>query len=621
MFKKSLAALAFAALLHFPLLAQNNATPTYRFSIDLGQVKDDKLQVTLITPDIKEDEVLYQMPKMVPGTYAVYDFGKFVSEFNAFDKKGKKLNVERLDQNTWKIKKANKLARLTYLVDDTWDTPKKEDIVFEPAATDIEAGKVFLINTHGFFGYFANRTKEPYQITVNKPEEFYGATPLRATSSTPTSDTYLLQNYNDLVDAPMLYSRPDTALLKVGNADVLVATYAAGGGARSKNLAQSIKPILEAQRVYLGGTLPVDKYAFLVYIDNKPNRTGSYGALEHSYSSVYYFPEMPPAMLAEQVRNISAHEFFHIVTPLNIHSEEIGNFDFSNPKMSKHLWLYEGVTEYFAHHVQVNQRLIELPEFLTETRNKIIASKQQYNDALAFTELSLGALDKHEKEYGNVYQKGALIGLALDIRLRELSGGKYGLINLMKDLSQTYGKDKSFKDEELFDKITALTYPEVRDFFRRYVEGTEALPYTELFKKVGITYQPTGTQKRISLGKPTLGYDQASGHLMVASVENLNAFGKQMGYKAGDQLWQINGEDLNLRNATDLINKHVTNASEGSPLAITVGRKDANGTVQPVVLKAPLTATDETVSHLLTADPKATLEQVALRQAWLYSVL
>ncbi|MGV3697217.1 EF-Tu C-terminal domain-related protein, partial [Flavobacterium sp.] len=46
------------------------------------------------------------------------------------------------------------------------------------------------------------------------------------------------------------------------------------------------------------------------------------------------------------------------------------------------------------------------------------------------------------------------------------------------------------KDEELFDKITALTYPEIRDFFKRYVEGNEPLPYDQLFSKVGITYKP-----------------------------------------------------------------------------------------------------------------------------------
>ena len=48
----------------------------------------------------------------------------------------------------------------------------------------------------------------------------------------------------------------------------------------------------------------------------------------------------------------AAHEFFHIVTPLSIHSEEIQYFDFNQPKMSEHLWLYEGSTEYHAHMVQ-----------------------------------------------------------------------------------------------------------------------------------------------------------------------------------------------------------------------------------------------------------------------------
>ncbi|QHL87039.1 peptidase M61 [Nibribacter ruber] len=621
MVRSFIAALGLAVLVQLPALAQNPKNPTYRFSIDLKQVSNDKLPVTLLVDDLDQHEVLYKLPKMVPGTYAVYDFGKFISDFKALDKKGRKLPVEKVDVNTWRIKDAKKLTKITYLVDDTWDTPKREDIVFEPAATDIEAGKVFLINTHGFFGYFEGMTKEPYQVVVNKPQDFYGATPLRASATTPTADTYLLHNYNDLVDAPMLYSKPDTAMLKVGNADVLIATYAGGGGQRSKNLASNIKTILDAQRIYLGGTLPVDKYAFLIYIDNKQNRTGAYGALEHSYSSMYYFPEMPPAMLAEQVRSISAHEFFHIVTPLNIHSEEIGNFNFSQPKMSKHLWLYEGVTEYFAHHVQVNQKLIEVDAFMEEMRSKIIASKEEYNDSLPFTELSLGALDKYEKQYGNVYQKGALIGMALDIRLRELSGGKYGVRNLMKDLSQTYGKDKSFKDEELFDKITALTFPEIRDFFRRYVEGAEPLPYTELFKKVGVIYKPAGVEKRLSLGRPTLGYDQASGRIIVASVETLTPFGKQLGYKAEDQLLAINGEDLTLQNATDLFRKHIANGKEGSMLTITVGRKDASGKVKPVELKAKLVPTEEMVAHSLAPDPTATDAQLALRTAWLFSSL
>src|SRR5690606_36284442 len=145
-----------------PALAQRT-TGSYQFSIDLTQVKNDQLQVKLLPPDVDQDEVEYHMPKMVPVTYAVYDFGKFVTDFAAFDKKGRKLKVQKLDVNRWKIEKAKKLARITYTVDDTWDTPKREDIVLEPAATDIEADKVFLLNTHGFFGYFDGLAKLPYE--------------------------------------------------------------------------------------------------------------------------------------------------------------------------------------------------------------------------------------------------------------------------------------------------------------------------------------------------------------------------------------------------------------------------------------------------------------------------
>jgi predicted metalloprotease with PDZ domain len=50
--------------------------------------------------------------------------------------------------------------------------------------------------------------------------------------------------------------------------------------------------------------------------------------------------------LVKSMMDVVSHEFFHIVTPLSIHSKEIQYFDY-NPKMSEHLWMYEGVTEYF----------------------------------------------------------------------------------------------------------------------------------------------------------------------------------------------------------------------------------------------------------------------------------
>lgn len=619
-FQKAFLTLALAGTF---LTATATDIPTgerYQVSIDLTKVQNDRLSVSIKVPEVKEKEIIYNMPRMVPGTYAIYDFGKFLEDFKAFDKKGRPLEVEKLDVNRWKIKDAKKLAEITYWANDTWDTPDKKDIVFEPGGTNIESYANYLLNLHGFVGYLDNMKAVPYELTITKPTQFYGATPLIDVKDSETSDTFVTATYNELVDSPLMYNEPDTTVMKIGNADVLVSVFSPTKKVSSQTVAKELEKVLEAQKNYLGGTLPVEKYAFLIYVAEKPNRTGSYGALEHSYSSVYYFPDMPRAILAEQVRNIAAHEFFHIVTPLNIHSEEIGNFDFMNPKMSKHLWLYEGVTEYFASHVQVNQKLISETEYLDMLKD-YIRGAAAYNDSLPFTEMSLGALDKYNKEYGNVYQKGALIGLMLDIKLRQLSGGQKGLIDLMQELSKTYGKQNAFKDEELFDKIAELTSPEIRDFFRKYVEGPNPLPLTETLAQVGIIYEREGEEMKQTLGRFTLGYDPKAMRLIVADTERMNAFGRKMGFKKGDQLISINGQDLNPETASEVLQQNVQNAPEGSSITVEVKRPGANGKTKTLKLKGKLQKTLERTENKLALDPSAMPKQKQLRQAWLYDQL
>ncbi|GEO04850.1 peptidase M61 [Adhaeribacter aerolatus] len=591
----------------------------YQFTLNLTRVQNDRIQVTLKAPEIKESEIIYNMPKMVPGTYSVYNFGKFISDFKATDKKGRTLPVTQLDENRWKIGKAKDLDQITYWASDTFDNTKKEDLVFEPAGTNIEENKNFLLNTHGFIGYFDGMKRVPYELTIIKPQQFYGSTPLKAVKTTPTADTYRIDSYMEVVDAPLMYNVPDTAMMHIGGAEVLVSVYTAKKDVQSDIIAQNIKEILEAQKNYLGGKLPVEKYAFLIYVDDAYNTTGSYGALEHSYSSVYYLPPFNSQQIANQIRGIAAHEFFHIVTPLNIHSEEIGDFDYINPKMSKHLWLYEGVTEYFASHVQVNQKLISPEEYLIKLRS-YIAGSLKYNDTLPFTVLSKGALDVHENQYGNVYQKGALIGLALDIRLRELSGGKYGIRNLMNDLAKTYGKNRSFKDEELFDKITELTYPQIREFFRKHVEGSQPIPYSELFNTVGIIYAPQGTDMVNTFGQIIIGQNK-EGQVVISGTDNMNDFGKKMGYQEGDVILEINGEAVTSANLPKIVAQQVTNAPVGSELKVTVSRKSKKGNSETLTLKGNLTQTSVETTHLLRLDPAATEMQKQLRQAWLFSGL
>ncbi|HEV7347936.1 peptidase M61 [Telluribacter sp.] len=597
------------------------AQKQYQFSVDLTQPQNDKLTVSLLTPAIKQKEAVYNLPKIIPGTYSINNYGSYASNFQAFDKKGKSLNVERIEKNSWKIANANKLHRITYQVDDTWDSPEIKEDVFEPSGTNIQQDTIFVLNPFGFFGYFQGMERQPYQVTVTKPSGFYGSTSLvnqnKGANGASNQDVFVTNDYHELADAPIMYNRPDTVWLKVGNADILVSVFSPNSKVATKSLAADIKPVLEAQKDYLGGTLPIDKYAFIIYMSDNKNLT-RYGALEHSLSSFYYLPEsMSSEQLSKTMKDVAAHEFFHILTPLNIHSEEIGNFDYINPRMSQHLWLYEGLTEYAAHHAQLQAGIIDLETYLGRQEEKIEHALTRYNDTLSFTEMSRNVLDTYKDEYQNVYEKGALIGLSLDLRLRQLSGGKYGTKDLMRDLSKTYGKDRSFKDEELFDKIAQLTYPEIREYFRKHVEGGEPLPLGELFGAIGVEFDPAGEKKELEKGfGVNFALVPGTKTIMIANVANATDLGQRLGLKQMDQIQSVNGQPFNLETYASVLQSYDEDFKLGDNVTFVVKRKVSEDETREETLTADLR---EATITFPTLKPEAnpTPQELQLRQSWM----
>jgi len=464
-------------------------TGTYKFLIDLVNVQDDKVRVELTTPVITANTITYHIPKIVPGTYSEDDYGRYIEQFKAFDKKGDTLAVTKSDVNSWAISNASKLYKLSYLVNDSYDDGTTKQVIFEPAGSNIQKDTNYVINNHCFLGYFDNMKNTSFEVTVKHPSNIYGSTALKDIDISNMSDKFVTESYNRIVDNPFMYNIPDTTVIKVGKTDVLISVYSPNKKITARFLAQKLDTLLQAQGKYLGGKLPVDKYAFIIYLDDKPGHSGGEGALEHSWCSMYYYPEREPEELSGEFVDHAAHEFFHIITPLTIHSEEIQFFDFNNPKMSRHLWLYEGSTEYHADMVQEKYQLISHEELLKRIGAKITQSKNNYNDTLPFTTMSSNVLHLYHSQFGNVYQKGALINMCLDIKLLQLSRGKYGIMNLIHDLSNKYGIHKGFKDDELFSEIKKFTYPEIEQFLNTYVAGNQPLPLEQILNIVGVNYK------------------------------------------------------------------------------------------------------------------------------------
>lgn len=582
-------------------------------NLDLNTATENhKFKVEIKAPSITENEIEFHFPKIVPGTYTINNFGRFVSEFYAYDANGSKLKTEQLDTNRWKIYEAQKLDKLEYWVEDTYHSSKKP-VVFEPTGLCIEKGKVFVLNNFCYVGYFNGYKDIPFTLNVTKPLGFYGSTSMPLVSSGGDNDTYSVKNYFELHDNPILYCIPDTSTVMVNNTKVLISIYSPNKKVTADYLKSHTEQLFDAQGKYLGGDLPADRYSILVYLYEGSSVSGAAGALEHFKATTMSYPEVSNEEFIEPFKDVISHEFFHIVTPLSVHSEEVQYFDFINPKMSKHLWLYEGSTEYYAQHVQIKYGIVTPDRFFEKMRQKLFISTFYFNDTLPFTELSKGALDKYKQQYINVYQKGALLSMCLDLYLLKLSGGKYGLQNLKQDLGKKFGPEKPFKDDELFEIITEMTYPEIREFFAKYVEGSNKLPYDVFLGYAGYNFY-----KEIEKKSPAMigGSIEVNNDGLFEVVEVLE-FGKKLKLKEGDVIFSVNGNEINYHSLEKVGRQFEKTAKEGDLVTVVVLRKNSEGNPVKKTLSAKTIITTKKEMFVIEPMDNPTAKQLAVRKAWL----
>ncbi|MBE9585023.1 peptidase M61 [Mucilaginibacter sp. JRF] len=555
----------------------------YEYSVDLLNIKNDQVEVTLKTPQLKKTDVIFAFPKAIPGSYARKDFGRFINDLQAFDKDGKPVKVTKQGKNQFVIKNAAQLAVIKYKVSDTWDS-KHDDFIFQPGGSNIEAGVNVVMNNHAFFGYFEDDAQLPFEITVSKPDDFYAATHLDVDRSAPGKDVIKAKNYVYLADNPVIYAKPDTTSFNIGKTKVNVSVYSATGKVKSAQVAEYLKPLAGGLDKFFNG-LPVPSYQFLYYFEesgkgltDRDKGEGGFGALEHNYSSLYYLPEIAfEKRLISMINEVSSHEFLHILTPLNLHSNEIENFNFSYPQMSQHLWLYEGVTEYFSNLVQLQNKTITEKEFFEEMRKKINSAEEFGN--FSMTEMSKRVMeDAFQKKYSSVYSKGALIAFLLDIDIREKTNGQKDLRSVITSLTKKYGPSKPFDDNAFIAEFVAAAHPDVKVFMDKYIVGANPLPFAEYFNKLGYEYAPTKSIPVYYPGKTPLKYDEATKSIMFTDVEK-NA----LGVKNGDVFKAIDGVEITEDNIDGIWDEYFGKNTQHPSIAIAIIR---NGTHQ--VLKGKI---------------------------------
>ncbi len=269
----------------YQLIAQTNSEVDIVYNLDVTHHQDDLFHVTVSVSGLSQANNVYNFASTTPGTYSILDFGRFVKSFNAYDEEGNELSTERLSTNRWEINYAEKLSKLVYDVEDTFDAEYTEHKVFPMAGTGIEEDFIVL-NTFGVFGYFEGLQSNPSRVKLD-----YNPNWTVGTALLPDDEGYYqAETFDHLADSPFLLGELSVASTKVNDMDVGVYVYSADTTIDAEGMLVAADEILQAAGEYIGYS-PVTHYKFLFCFTDmetfQRNNFNAAGALEHSYSSLY----------------------------------------------------------------------------------------------------------------------------------------------------------------------------------------------------------------------------------------------------------------------------------------------------------------------------------------------
>jgi predicted metalloprotease with PDZ domain len=571
------------------------------YSIDVTNYQDDLFHVTVEVEGLSIENDIYNLPATVPGTYSNLNFGRFVKSFKAYDKDGNKLQSEKISTNQWQIADVDKLAKLDYDIEDTFDTEIESNKVIPMAGTGIN-NEFIVLNTFAVLGYFEGLQTNALKVKLDYNPDWIVGTALLIDEN----GYYTAETYDHLADSPIFMGDLTSASTTVNNIQVGVYIYSSDTTINADRIMDVAEDLLQSSSEFIGYS-PVTHYNFLMcFLDQEEFITNGFmgaGALEHSYSSLFVYPGF--GNFITEVQNDMAHEFLHILTPLNLHSEIIQPFNFEVPTASQHIWLYEGVTEWGSDIMQLRSGLITIKEYLDRISEKISISDGFRKD-ISLVDLSLGVYSEAiTLEFINFYNKGAVTAALLDIRLLELSGGNFGLREVFLDFLDKYGKYKPFPEDEFFEIFIQNTFPEIEQFIDDYIKGTEPLPYEEYLAKLGYRYIP---ERPSEDSRPSLGLQMGINEKQQLTIVGMSKSSAKAGIKEGDVPTEIIDIEVNLKNTREIFGK-IYSMQIGETVKVIVQRGD-----EEVEINVPLQQRRD--RHIFEEMEKPTEKQLRLREAW-----
>lgn len=527
--------LLFCCYLTAPLFAQSGTKIS--FVVSAADPARHLFHVQLTYTGAGRTVLKFRMCAWTPGFYEIADFGAGVSDFKATDGSGKALTWKRSADSSWAVQPGRASGvMLNY---------------------DIKADNPFIANANldDNYGYFVpgavcmyldEALQQPLTIEI-KPLKTWPQTVGTGLEQVPgKTNTFLVKNFDILYDSPFLMGRLEQfPASMVKGKPLQFIGYQMGHFNRLQFMDTLTRIARSASEII--GDIPYNHYTFLGI--GMP--VHSFGGIEHLNSASLLMANdsmlLTQPGIKEGMYSFLAHEYFHLYNVKRIRPVALGPFDYSTENYTNMLWVSEGFTDYYEYLILRRAGIM--------SRERVLANYQEHIRGYENTpghlyqtlvQSSRGIWAQRGKPQErtpeevaktiSVYDKGCVLGLLLDLKIRHETGNKHSLDDVMRGLYRTYYqlKKRGFTDLEFQQACEAVAGVPLKELFS-YSTTVVAVNYPKYLAYAGLSID---TVKR-ALPSVTMGaelkYSRSDSTMKVRNVSwPSSAF--DAGLKAGDKI-------------------------------------------------------------------------------------
>jgi predicted metalloprotease with PDZ domain len=442
--------------------------------------------------------------------------------------------------------------------------------VLDAGSSYLDADEAYF-NGSNLFMWVDGLREQPATLTIGAPDDWMIETQL------PRVDhhRYEGRDYDHLIDSPV-----------VAGAHLIHHTFddfhLVSIGLDTERFIDPLRRIVRAQTEVFG-EFPAREYRFLIHTGDR------WHGVEHEDSCSMVVKRGAPDF-DDHFLSLAAHELFHVWNVKRIMPRVFAPYDYTRETPTRLLWAMEGITSYYGDLSLVRAGVWSVERYLKHLRAEI--ESLENNAARLNTSLAQASFDgwlhdparPHEKgnAWYSFYTKGELVAALLDLTLRRRGRT---LDEVMRMLWQ----------ERVLNEDAVARAADEPEFFARYVDGIEPLPYEELFAAAGIAF--VATPRGVSLGAKLKTSD---GMLIVDSLIH-DGTAMAAGLLQGDELIAI--DSIRLRTAAE-VERCFSGGQAASPVHILYARGGAirRSDVDPRAagVQVELTVVDE--EHALRAE-------------------